>query len=72
MQALSERRTIDVPDAAHQLGISTWVAYDEIRRTGCLAGIPVIRVSRRVLIPREPLERLLSGGFMVGDVSEAA
>lgn len=61
MSTATERRTYDVPEAAQALGISPWKAGEEIRRTGKLAGVPVIRIGRRILIPKDALERVLSG-----------
>lgn len=61
MQNQLESRTLSIPEAAHMIGVSAWLAGEEIRRTNKLAGIPVIRIGRRILIPREALERVLEG-----------
>lgn len=50
--------TLTIPQAAALLGISRNHAYEEARG-GELAGVPVIRIGRRLLVPRVPLERLL-------------
>ena len=48
-------RTISVPQAAVLLGICRGSAYRAVR-----AGqIPVVRVGRRLLVPRAALDRLL-------------
>ena len=51
--------TTPVEDACRRLGISRATGYGEIQRTGQLAGIPVVRVGRRVLIPTAALDRVL-------------
>ena len=53
-----ERRTFTVQEAAHVLGIGRTSAYDAVRR----GDIPVIRVGRRLLVPRAALEKLLLQG----------
>ena len=50
--------TYTVPEAAEILGISRASAYNAAR--GGL--IPVVRISRRIVVPRAALERLLEGG----------
>jgi excisionase family DNA binding protein len=54
-----ERRTVTVEIAARMLGIGRQLAY-ELVRVGRFP-TPVIRVGRRVVIPREPFERALRG-----------
>lgn len=51
-----ERRTLTVDEAARELGIGRTLAF-QMARTGQL---PVIRLGRRVLVPRAALERLLA------------
>ena len=53
--------TLTIPQAAVLLGVSRNTAYEDARR-GELAGVPVIRVGRRLLIPRAPFERVLGIG----------
>jgi hypothetical protein len=53
-------QTVSVEDAATMLGISRTLAY-QCARKGDIAGVPVIRIGRRMLVLRAPLERLLSG-----------
>ena len=52
-----ERQTYTVEQAAQLLGIGRRLAY-ELARTDQL---PVIRLGRRLLIPRTGLEAMLSG-----------
>jgi excisionase family DNA binding protein len=51
------RLTLTVEEVAATLGISRAFAYEAVRR----GEIPSIRIGRRVLVPRAPLERLLDG-----------
>ena len=51
---------LTVEEAAKVLGISRWLAYEQAR-TGELAGVRVIRIGRRLLVPRAALERVLAG-----------
>ena len=48
--------TLTVPEAARLLGIGRNLAYEIAARDGEIAGVPVIRVGRRLIIP---LARLL-------------
>lgn len=57
----AERRTLNVPEFARWLGISSSQAYEEARLTDAIAGVPVIRVGARVLVSRELAERVLVG-----------
>ena len=50
--------TFTILQAARLLGISRGSCY-EAARSGELAGIPVLRVGRRLLVPRAPLLELL-------------
>ncbi len=50
------RQTLTVEEASRLLGISRGAGY-EAARTGQL---PVIRLGRRVLVPRQALERMLA------------
>jgi excisionase family DNA binding protein len=52
-----EGRVMSVPQAAALLGISRGSAYEAARRKE----IPTIRIGRRLLVPSDALERLLSG-----------
>ena len=55
-QVVRASATLTVPEAARLLGIGRNLAYDIAARDGDIAGLPVIRVGRRLLIP---LARLL-------------
>jgi len=51
------RLTITVPEAGRLLGISRGQAY-EMARTG---GIPVVRLGKRIVVPRKKLLAMLEG-----------
>ena len=51
-----ERLTMNVPEAGKVLGISRATAY-AMARSGQL---PTIRLGKRILVPRQALERLLA------------
>jgi hypothetical protein len=51
--------TLTVTAAAALLGIARNSAFEAIRRDGELAGVPVIRVGRRLLVPRAPFFAVL-------------
>jgi len=53
-----ERVTFTVEETARLLGIGRQLAYDRVK-TG---EIPVIKVGRRLLVPRRALEKLLEQG----------
>lgn len=55
-QVVRASATLTVPEAAQLLGIGRNLAYEIAARDGEIAGVPVIRVGRRLLIP---LTRLL-------------
>lgn len=59
----ADRLTLTVEEAAHLLGISRGLAY-ELARSGKL---PVIRLGRRLLIPRVALERMLNHPQTISD-----
>ena len=63
MQAATaeRKRTLNVPEWACWLGISQSEAYEQARLTGAIAGVPVIRVGKRVVVSRELAERVLAG-----------
>lgn len=50
-----ERLTLTVKEAAKLLGIGRQLAYERVK-TG---EIPVIKIGRRLLVPRRALEKLL-------------
>lgn len=55
LQANDERRTLSVEEAALALGIGRGLAY-QLARSGQL---PVLRLGRKLLVPRAALDRLL-------------
>jgi excisionase family DNA binding protein len=54
----TERATYTVDEAAKLLGIGRNLCYEKVK-TG---EIPVIRIGRRLLVPRRALEKLLEQG----------
>jgi excisionase family DNA binding protein len=50
-----DRLTYTLTEAAQQLGISRWLAYEAAHR----GELPVCRIGRRMLVPRAALLRLL-------------
>ena len=52
------KATFTIEEAAELLGISRNSAY-AAARSGELAGVPVIRVGRRMIVPASPLRALL-------------
>lgn len=57
----NERLTLTVEEAAKLLGIGRQLAYDQVK-TG---DIPVIKIGRRLVVPRRALEKLLEQGQLV-------
>jgi excisionase family DNA binding protein len=53
----SQRRTVSVEEAGRILGISRGAAYAHAND----GTIPIIRVGKRLLVPKAALERLLNG-----------
>lgn len=52
--------TLTVRSAAPLVGCSEWQAFADIRNTGALVGVPVLRIGKRgVRIPTRPLLRAL-------------
>jgi hypothetical protein len=58
--------TLTIPEAARLLGIGRNLAYTHAQESGELAGVPVIRVGRRLVIPRTPLLEALGIGPING------
>lgn len=54
-----QRHTYTVRQAAALLGIGKSSAYRQIEREGQLAGVPVVRVGHRLVIPRAKLHEAL-------------
>ena len=59
-----ERVTFTVEETAKLLGIGRQLAYNRVK-TG---EIPVIKIGRRLLVPRRALEKLLEQGQAVTSV----
>ncbi len=59
-----EKLTLTVDETAKILGIGRQLAYDRVK-TG---EIPVIKVGRRLLVPRRALDKLLEEGQAVTPV----
>lgn len=58
--------TLTIPEAAELIGVSRNTAYEEAK-SGELAGVPVIRVGRRLLIPRARLLDVLGLATVNGE-----
>lgn len=54
---MGEAATLTVPEACEMLGISTWQAYQLIKRDEF--PVPVLRLGRAIRIPRAPLRQYL-------------
>jgi len=63
-EATEHRLTFTVEETAKLLGIGRNLCYDRVK-TG---EIPVIRIGRRLLVPRRALEKLLENGQTVTPV----
>jgi excisionase family DNA binding protein len=50
------RKTMTIPEFAEEAGIGRNAAYDAAKR----GEIPTIRLGRRLLVPREALDRMLA------------
>jgi len=59
-----ERLTLTVEETAKLLGIGRQLAYERVK-TG---EIPVVKIGRRLLVPRRALEKLLEQGQAVTTV----
>ena len=57
-----ERLTFKIEEAAKLLGIGRNTAYEAVR-TGT---IPALRIGKRLVVPRQALERLLSAPPVLG------
>jgi hypothetical protein len=60
--------TLTIPEAAKLLGVGRNLAYEIAAREGELAGVPVIRVGRRLVVPHARLLSVL--GLSEGLTSE--
>jgi excisionase family DNA binding protein len=59
------RAVLTVEEARQELGLGRRGMYQAIRR----GEIPVLRIGRRILIPRIALERMLEGATLVGSAN---
>lgn len=50
---------LDIGEVAALLGVSKAHCYDTIAKEGALAGLPVIRVGKRIKVPAAPVRILL-------------
>jgi excisionase family DNA binding protein len=57
MSSPNKRRTLTIEEAAEELGISRGKAYDAAKS----GEIPIVRIGRRLLVPRVAFDRLLEG-----------
>jgi excisionase family DNA binding protein len=53
-----QKQTYSVPEAAKILGLNRNSGYDAVKR----GEIPVIKIGKRLLVPKVAIERLLQGG----------
>lgn len=58
---LTERRTYTIDEVYKLLGVSRNAAYNAARIDGAIAGVKVLRVGRRYLVPKAAFDRALSG-----------
>ena len=58
MEIQGERQTMNCDECAKLLGVARSTVFSAIQR----GQIPYLRVSRRILIPRAAIERLLQNG----------
>jgi hypothetical protein len=62
MSALhTNRRALSLEETAELLGVSKWLVYKQAQTHNAVCGVPVLRIGRRVLVPRDGLERVLNG-----------
>lgn len=59
MDARGDPKTQTIDETAKELGIGRNQAYAAARR----GEIPVIRIGKRILVLREPLKKMLTGGL---------
>lgn len=63
MSQTEQSGTLTIEEAGKVLGISRWLAYEQAR-SGNLGGVPVLKIGRRLVVPRLALERVLSGEML--------
>lgn len=52
---MAAQKTITIPEAAQELGISRNGAYEAAKR----GEIPIVRIGRRLLVPRDAIDQML-------------
>ena len=62
MTASTDRATLTIEEAAAVLGLGRSAAYEAARR----GELPIIRIGRRLLVPRIALNRMLAGANQTG------
>ena len=67
LSAAERTALLSCSEAAQLLNISEWLLRKEIQRTSAVLGVPVVRIGRRVLIPRHGLERALNRAAVADD-----
>ncbi len=60
-----DRQTYTISEAARVLGISRGSAYEAAR----LGTLPVLRLGRRLIVPRAALELMLDGATLASPVA---
>lgn len=58
--SIVEAQVLSIEEAGRMLGVSRWLAYEQAR-SGLLGGVPVIKIGRRLVVPRKALEAVLRG-----------
>jgi excisionase family DNA binding protein len=58
MRSSDDRKTYDVEEAGRLLGIGRNQAYEAAKR----GQLPTIRIGKRILVPKNALDRLLNDG----------
>ena len=64
MKLKTKAATVNIPDAAEILGIGRQTAYDLARQ----GKLPVLRLGKRLVVPKVALERMLADAGKTGDV----
>jgi len=59
MAAVVDRSTLNIDEAAQALGVNRLTLYSAIRNGE--SPVPVIKIGRRLVVPKAALDRLLAG-----------
>lgn len=65
--APDERATLTLEETARRLGVGRSTAYDLAKRDAL--PVPVIRLGRRIVVPRAALDRVLGNGCGAGEAA---